>query len=74
MMQERVPNGSSVNRVFGDNKTEFLAMFQYATDAERFAKARVEEDKARDWRGSLYVVSCSYSGRIAVFGPTKTEG
>lgn len=67
-IQERVPNGSSVNRLWSDNKTELLALFQYQTDAEAFAIAKVAEDEQRGWSDSRYIVTCTYSGCIKVFG------
>lgn len=69
-MQDRLPNGASVSRLFSDNKTELLAIFQYQTDAEAFAKSRLADDTAREWKGSTYIVACTYSGRIQAFGPS----
>lgn len=66
-MQDRLPNGASVNRLWSDSKTELLAVFQYKNDAEEFAKFKLTQDNGRGWAGSSYVVSCSYSGRIEVF-------
>jgi hypothetical protein len=59
-------NGAYVHRLWSDSTPELLAAFQYSTDAEAFAKAKVEEDKGRDFEAA-YLVTCTYSGAMAVF-------
>lgn len=72
-MQDRLPNGAAVSRAYpGSMVTELLALFQYATDAEAFAESRVEFDTEHKQHPCFYVVSCTYSGRIKIYGTLTT--
>jgi hypothetical protein len=68
-VEARMDNGTSVNRVWGDNQEgELVAVFQYARDAEAFARWRIEDDaKAGHGATSFYVLACGYSGKVTVF-------
>lgn len=66
MMQDRLPNGASVSRLWSDDKTELLAIFQYKNDAELFVERRLEEDARHNLSPSRYLIACSYSGKVDV--------
>ena len=66
-MEVKLPNGCSVNRLWGDHSEgELLAAFQYDTDAVEFAKAKLAEDAKREMFDSFYAIASSYSGKIQV--------
>lgn len=66
MMQDRLPNGASVSRLWSNNKTELLALFQYESDAELFACQRLRDDIRHQLCNSSYLIASTYSGRVVV--------
>ena len=67
-MDFRITNGASVTRIWTDDNTEFLAAFQYETDAISFAKARAAEDRGTQMK-NWYIVSSHYSGAVTIVRP-----
>jgi hypothetical protein len=66
-MEARFTNGASVNRSFGDQESaELLAVFQYSSDAEEYARRKLAEDAERKWLGSRYIVTDHHSACVKV--------
>ena len=67
-MRAEFPSGCTVSRAYNDgDEAELIALFAYATDAEEFAKAKISEDAARNWKGCHYLVANSFDGRVKIF-------
>lgn len=79
-MHIELVNGSVVSRLWvgsESSSTEFIAAFQYTSDAKLFVQNRVSEDEKRDFFNSrvIYIVTCLYSGKTETFGTKpKVEG
>lgn len=71
-MELRLNNGTVVHRLWGDSHPELLGGFQYQSDAEAFARAKLAEDTKNNWTNS-YAVICTLSGKMTVIHPEKQE-
>jgi hypothetical protein len=67
----RIDGGASVHRAWGDGGTEFLACFQYELDAKEFSARKIDEDAARNWRDSFYIVSTHSDGKLTIIRHVK---
>jgi hypothetical protein len=65
-MEARFINGATCNRVWGDTSSELLGAFQYETDAVKFAESKLAEDAERKWTDSMYVVTCTLTGKLTI--------
>jgi hypothetical protein len=73
-MRAEFPSGCTVSRAYNDgDEAELIALFAYATDAEEFAKAKISEDAARNWKGCHYLVANSFDGRVKIFRHKKAD-
>lgn len=73
-MDVRITNGATVSRMWGtEPETEFLAAFQYESDAREFALSKLADDAKRDWFDSTYIVSNHGNGTVAVFRPKRPK-
>jgi hypothetical protein len=73
-MDVRISNGTVVTRIYGKSREgEFLAAFQYLSDAEAFALAQLDKDRASMQCGSLYIVSDTGTGRVTFYCQENDE-
>jgi hypothetical protein len=74
-MEIRFTNGAVVNRMYGNGtEGELIAAFQYESDAEAFAQAKLDDDARRKWFECHYLVCNTYDGKIKAFRHPPADG
>ncbi len=71
MAQIEIPNGASVSRLYSDGSGDLMAVFSYVGDAEKFADLQAQQDIARKYLDSFYVVANLYNGRVKLVSTAK---
>ncbi|WP_386681918.1 hypothetical protein [Loktanella sp. R86503] len=67
-MAVKLENGAVCSRFYSDGSGELLAAFQYSTDAEEWAKAKVASDSAAGMETTI-VMTNLYNGTSCLFMP-----
>lgn len=70
-MEIKITNGALLHRMWPDSQSaEMLAATQYTNDAEDLANVMIERDAKHHLGRPIYMVTCTYSGKMTIIRAT----